>query len=123
MLKELILPEFSPGVNERQLKFKIIILRHVVFLRCIPQPNRTFCVVEYNGEDSFVVWDSTEESSCVVLYCTAEEKFLRCGIQRKKFVKHPVTVPNISHIQGKPFPLYPITEENLLHGIPQWQKN
>jgi hypothetical protein len=108
MLKELILPKFSSEANERHLKFKNIILRHVVFLRCIPQPNRCWI----------------QQKKMPALCYTAEEKLLRCGIQRKKFSQTSCDCSSysISHIGGKPLLLYSTTEENLLHAIPQRRK-
>ncbi len=57
---------------ERQLKFKNIILRCILFLHCIPQWNRTFCVVGYNGKDSFAVWATTVKKT-PALWDTKEE--------------------------------------------------
>ncbi len=85
--------------------------------------NQIETTTSWNTMEKILLWCGIQQKKVPALCYTAEEKFLRCGIQRKKFVKHPVTVPHISHIEGKPFPLYPITEENRLHGIPQWQKN
>jgi hypothetical protein len=80
-----------------ELKFKNSIPRCVIFFRCIPQRNRTFCVVGYNREDSLVVWDTT-----------MKEKVLHCGIQRKKSCQISSDYsPFVFYNEGKPPLLYP----------------
>jgi hypothetical protein len=59
-----------------------------------------FCYgVGYNGRKTPALWDTTEE------FVTHPDIFLLCILQWKKRL-----------------PLYPTTEENLLHCIPQQKK-
>jgi hypothetical protein len=74
-------------------------------LRCGIQRRRFFCGVGYNGKGPALL-DKTEE------------KLLHYRYNGRKFVKHL----RYSYSEGKPLLLYPTTEENLLHCIPQWKK-
>jgi hypothetical protein len=78
--------------------------------------------VGYTAEDSFVLWDSTEEK----LFC--------CGIQWKKTSALLDTTEEnssgnilklfccVSHTGGKPLLLYPTPEKILFCCIPQRRK-
>jgi hypothetical protein len=81
--------------------------------------------VRYNREDSFEVWDTTEEK---LLHCGIQWKKISfvVGYNGRKFVQLPETAPRISYNGGRPLLLYPTAEETnrkmLLCCIPQWQK-
>jgi hypothetical protein len=64
---------------------------------------------------------------------TTEKILQLCGIQQRKTLalwdtmkENLSNIPRlflkISHNEGKPLLLYPTTEENFLHCIPQWRK-
>ncbi len=99
-----------------------------MFLCCIPQRNRTFCVVRYTREGSIAMWDTTEEK---LFQCGIQEKkhSVFCGIQQKKSlstpwncsVVYPTPEENLFHVipcRKKISSIISMTEENLFHVIP-----
>jgi hypothetical protein len=112
------LPKFSSEGKKGHFKFKKIILRSILFLRCIPQWNRTCCVAGYNEEDFFAVWDTAEKTP--LLLGTTEEKLLHIMEENLSNILKLFLV--ISHKEGKPLLLSPTKEENLLNCGPQRRK-
>jgi hypothetical protein len=63
MFKLQILPKVSSEGNERHLKFKDKSFCVVIFLRCLPQRNRAFCVGKILmrcGIKAPMLWDKIE---------------------------------------------------------------
>ncbi len=112
------------------------------FFRCIPQPKKTFSVVSHNRGKYLPLWDTTEENlrrcgiQCgkffldtvhCIRFCCGEGyngRKISCvvGYNRKKFVSILRLFSVVSHNGKNPLLLYPTTEENLLHFIPQRKK-